>query len=147
MAPTREVVITGVGVVSPIGIGNEPFWTSLCKGRSGVRSFGLFNGYGDLPTTIGGEVLDFHPERYVRPRKSLKVMSRDIRLAFVAADLACSEAGFDSHPVDPERLGIVFGADMISCDLNELEEAYRGCMVNGKFDFTLWGERALAEMY
>jgi len=146
MEPTREIVITGLGVVSPIGIGNEGFWTSLREGRSGVRSLALFNGQ-DLPATIGGQVCDFYPEPYVRPRKSLKVMSRDIRLAFVAADFACSEAGFDSNPVDPERLGIVFGADMISCDLNEIEDAYRGCLVDGEFDFGRWGYQAMAEMY
>jgi len=146
MTLTREVVITGIGVVSPIGIGNDAFWTSLCEGRSGVRSLGLFNG-SDLPATIGAQVFDLHPERYVRPRKALKVMSRDIQLAFVAADLACSDADLHSRPVDPERLGIVFGADMMTCDLDEMVDAYRRCMPDGKFDFTLWGKRALAEMF
>ena len=146
MAPTREVVITGIGVVSPIGIGCEQFWTSLCEGRSGVRSLGLFNGR-DLPAAIGAQVLDLQAEQYVRPRKALKLMSRVIRLAFVAADLACSDAGFASSPVDPERLGIVFGTDMMPGDLDELVPAYRGCMPNGRFDFKLWGERALPEMF
>jgi 3-oxoacyl-[acyl-carrier-protein] synthase II len=146
MAAKREIVITGMGVVSPIGVGNEAFWDSLSEGRSGVRSLGLFNGR-DLPPVIGGEVPDLHAERYVRPRKSLKVMNRDIQLAFVAADLACTEAGFDSSSVDPERLGIVFGADLLVCELDEMVAAYQGCIRNGRFDFSLWGKRALAEMY
>jgi 3-oxoacyl-[acyl-carrier-protein] synthase II len=146
MASAREIVITGVGIVSPIGVGSDPFWTSLCEGRSGVRSFGLFDGT-DLPATIGAEVPDFRPNQWVRPRKALKVMCRDIQLAFVAADLACADAGLDCTSVDPDRLGVVFGADMMACDLEEISGAYRGCMPGGKFDFGLWGEKALSEMH
>jgi 3-oxoacyl-[acyl-carrier-protein] synthase II len=145
MAPEREIVITGVGVVSPIGIGTEPFWQSLWEGRSGVRALGLFNGR-DLPGTIGAEVRDFHPQQCVRPRKALKVMCRDIQLAFAAADQAHAEAGL-SGAVDPERLGIVFGADLMACELSELVEAYRGCLVGGRFDFSRWGEQALSDLY
>ncbi len=146
MSPQREVVITGIGVVSPIGIGNEPFWTSLCERRSGVRSLGLFTN-SDLPATIGAKVVELHPERHVRPRKSLKVMSPEIQLAVVAADLACTDAGMDRSPVDPQRLGVVFGADMIACDLEEMVPAYRSCMGSGQFDFAQWGTSALPEMY
>lgn len=146
MAPTREVVITGMGVVSPIGIGTEQFWTSLLEGRSGVRSLGALSDH-NLPANIGAPVLDLHAEQYVRPRKSLKLMGRDIQLAFVAADLACSDAGFGASPVDPERLGIAFGADLMPGNLDEMVPAYRSCMPNGEFDFALWGQKALAEMF
>ena len=146
MTPQREVVITGMGVVSPIGIGNEPFWASLLEGRSGVRSLELHSN-NDLPAIIGAEVVELHPERHVRPRKSLKVMSRDIQMAVVAADLASIDAGIDRSPVDPQRLGVVFGADMIPCDLEEMVAAYRACMTSGQFDFTEWGGKALPEMF
>ena len=73
-----------MGVVSPIGIGREPFWTSLCEGRSGVRSLEMYAD-GDLPATIGARVVDLHPGRHVRPRKALKVMSWDIQLGVVAS--------------------------------------------------------------
>jgi 3-oxoacyl-[acyl-carrier-protein] synthase II len=146
MSQTREIVITGLGVVSPIGIGGEAFWNSLCEGRSGVRRLEVFNG-SDLPPAIGADVSDFDPKQYVRPRKSLKVMSRDIQLAFAAADLACAQASLESHPIDPERLGIVFGADMIACDLSEMIDAFRGCIVEGRFDFDRWGEQSMAQMF
>ena len=146
MTPQREVVITGMGVVSPIGIGNEPFWASLSEGRSGVRSLGLYTN-ADLPVTIGGQVVGLHPERHVRPRKALKVMSREIQMAVVAADLACTDAGIGSSPVDPQRLGVVFGADMIYCDLEGMIAAYRACMASGQFDFAEWGGKALPEMF
>ena len=146
MAPTREIVVTGIGVASPIGIGCEAFWQSICEGRSGVRPLDLYQDC-NLPAPFGAAVTDFDPKQYVRPRKSLKVMSRDIQLAFAAADLACIEAGIREQPVDPERLGIVFGAEMIPCELSELVDSYRGCIVDGQFDFSRWGRSAMAELY
>lgn len=146
MATKQEIVITGIGVVSPIGIGHQAFWTSLSEGQSGVRRLDLFQ-ESDLPVTFGADVAGFDPKQYVRPRKSLKVMSRDIQLGFAAADLACAQAGLHDQPIDPERLGIVFGADLINCELSELVNAYRGCIIDGKFDFSRWGEQAMTEMY
>ena len=90
---------------------------------------------------------DFDPKQYVRPRKSLKVMSRDIQLAFAAADLACVDAGLRERPVDPERLGVIFGAALIPGELDELAGTYRSCLVDGKFDFRRWGPAAMAEMF
>lgn len=146
MTSSREIVITGLGVVSPIGIGRERFWESLCAGRSGVRRLESFNG-SSFPAPIGGEVADFDPKQYVRPRKSLKVMSRDIQLAFAAADMAYQDAALTPAAVAPERFGVVFGADMIMADLSELRPAFAGCLVDGQFDFARWGEAALAEMF
>ena len=100
-----------------------------------------------MPVRFGGEVDDFEPKQYVKPRKSLKVMSRDIQFAYTAADLACLDAKLDAGSVDPERLGVVLGADMMYCDLGEIADAYRGCMVDGTFDFSRWGERAFDEMH
>jgi 3-oxoacyl-[acyl-carrier-protein] synthase II len=142
----RDVVITGIGVVSPIGIGKLAFWTSLCEGRSGVRPVTLFD-TSAYPVKFGGEVQDFDPKALVRPRKSLKVMSRDIQFGFVAADLAMTDAGLAAGQVEPTRFGVVYGAEMIYCELTELEGAYRRCMSDGKFDFSRWGEAAMAEIF
>ena len=97
MRPAREVVVTGVGIVSPIGIGREAFWSSLMAGRSGVRTFQSFDASG-FGVRFGAEVLDFDPKAFVRPRKSLKVMSREIQLGFAAADTAPRRLGL--RPVD-----------------------------------------------
>jgi len=94
-----------------------------------------------------GEVTNLDAAQFVRPRKALKVMSRDIQLAFVAAELACRQAGIAPGQVDPERLGVVFGADMISCELEELAPAYRQCLTNGSFDSSRWGTQAMGEMF
>ena len=146
MESTQEIVITGVGVVSPIGVGNEAFWTSLLQGRSGAKTLSAFDG-SDLPPPIGAEVTGFQPSQFVRPRKNLKVMSRDIQLAVAAADMAVTQAGVGPGKVDPERFGVVFGADMIAADLSELVDAYRACIVDGRFQYPLWGTKALAEMF
>jgi 3-oxoacyl-[acyl-carrier-protein] synthase II len=146
MAPQREAVITGIGVVSPIGIGKEPFWQALSLGHSGVRRVGVFEQC-ERPAPIGAEVCDFDPKQYVRPRKSLKVMSRDIQLAFAAADMAYADSGLRDKPLDPERVGVVFGAEMIACELPELAMAYRPCIQDGKFDRRLWASKAMPELY
>ena len=140
----RDVVITGVGVVSPIGIGCDAYWDSMVEQRSGVRELTAFD-----PSTsqckIAGEVLDFEPKKYIRPRKSLKVMSRDIQLGFAAADMAVTSSGLIPEDVDPEKKGVIFGADMIYTDVDALHDAYRNCLVDGKFDFSLWGTHAIAD--
>ncbi len=146
MPPSQEIVVTGVGVVSPIGIGKESFWTALCEGRSGVRRLPYFADP-TLPPPFGGAVADFDAKQYVRPRKSLKVMSRDIQLAFAAADMACVDARLRDEPLDPERLGVVLGADMMPCDLDELLGTYRSCMVDGRFEFSRWGRAFPGELF
>ncbi|HEY2882423.1 MAG TPA: beta-ketoacyl synthase N-terminal-like domain-containing protein, partial [Pirellulales bacterium] len=142
----REVVITGVGVVSPIGIGREAFWTSLAHGVSGVRPITLFDA-SDNPVKIGAEVVDFDPKQYVRPRKSLKVMSRDIQFGFAAADMALADAGVAPNSQDPDRFGVVFGSEMIYCELAELEAVYRATLPEGQFDFDRWGEAMMSNIY
>jgi 3-oxoacyl-[acyl-carrier-protein] synthase II len=145
-AVDHEVVITGVGVVSPIGIGRDAFWQSLMDQRSGIGELTAFDSRSQ-PCKYCGEVLDFEPKKYVRPRKSLKVMSRDIQIAFAAADLAVADSGLAEEDVDPERKGVIFGADMLYCDTEGVKDAFRSCLVDGEFDFDRWGSEAIAKMY
>ena len=80
------------------------------------------------------------PSKFVRPRKNLKVMSRDIQLGVSAAELACTEAGLKSGAYDPDRVGVVYGADMIAAELPELVDAWRACMLDGRFEYSRWRE-------
>ena len=93
-----------------------------------------------MPVKIAAEVLDFNPKEHVRPRKSLKVMSRDVQISYAAARLACQDAGVSTEVIDPERLGVVFGADMIYCELKELEDIFLACIEQGEFVPSRWGE-------
>lgn len=146
MTKEREVVLTGMGVVSPIGVDAETYWDSLLSGKSGVTRIDLFSG-DHLPVPIGAIVSDFDPKNMVKPRKSLKVMSRDIQLAYVASDLAYQNAGLEVGRVDPDRSGVIFGSDMIAADLDELRPAFATIMEEGRVHFERWGGEAMAQMY
>src|SRR5215218_5705223 len=94
----RRVVITGIGVISPIGIGSKAFWDNLVAGEVGVRRIQAFDP-GGFSSQIGGEVPPFKIGDYVPKsyRKATKVMARDIELAVVAADDAFKDAGLNSR--------------------------------------------------
>lgn len=116
-ASAREVVISGLGVVSPIGIGIEPFWNSLAAGKSGVARSDFFPGVAS-PDFVGGEVKDFTDEAarkiYLKElRKSLKAMCREIQLGVASAMLSLKHAELNLDAVDHERLGIEFGANLM----------------------------------
>lgn len=146
ISPRPQVVITGVGVTSPIGIGFESFQRALQTGQSGVRSLGLFD-TPEYPIRVGAEVVDFDAKQYVTPRKSLKVMSRGIQLAFASAQMAAQEASLSTSGISPDRFGVVFGADMIQVEPDELVNAFRCCIADNRFDMARWDERAISELY
>lgn len=146
MLLAQDVVITGLGVISPIGIGRNAVWNSLCAGQSGVRPLTFFE-TPDNWLPFGGEVRDFDAKEYVKPRKSLKVMSRDIQLGVTSAAMAKADAGLSDGSVDPLRFGVTFAADLMHCQLEDVASAFRGCIVDGKFNFDLWGSQAMADIF
>jgi len=146
MAIHDDIVITGIGVVSPVGVGREAFWGALMSGASGIRPITGFDASG-LAVRFGGQVIDFDPKIFVRPRKSLKVMSRDIQLGFAAADLAVADAGLAPGRVEPTRFGVVFGGDMIYADIEDLESTYRLATADGAFDYHRWAEAIQQEVH
>lgn len=108
--PRQRVVITGLGVVAPNGIGREAFWQALVEGRSGVdwiRSFDT----SDLYCKIGGEVRNFEPSDY-RPAKKAKRSGRFSNFAVAAAQLAVADADLELGLEDPYQMGAVFGTTM-----------------------------------
>jgi len=146
METDADIVITGAGVVTPLGIGCESFWDALVAGTSGIRPIDRFDA-GGLQIGYGGQVPGFDPRLHVRPRKSLKVMSRDMQFGFAAADLAVTDAGLDPAATDPDRFGVVFGADMIYIEGEDLERAYRRAVVDGGFDLARWAEAMPTEVH
>ncbi|WP_425395968.1 beta-ketoacyl-[acyl-carrier-protein] synthase family protein [Aeoliella sp.] len=141
-----EVLITGIGIVSPMGIGPEAVRASLANLTSGVSPIDDYAEAGWL-APYGGQVLDFDGKQYVKPRKSLKVMAREIQMAFAAAEMAAEQAGVAEGSFDPDRAGVVLGAGSMYCDMEELVEPYLASTNDGKFDFSKWGEQALREFY
>ncbi len=141
-----EVVITGIGVVSPIGIGREAFWDNLLAGCCGLGPVSADVAAG-MPPQLFGHVRDFEAKAYVTNRKSIKVMSRDAQLGVAASVLACRDAGVANGSIDPERMGVVLGADQICAPLAESQEAYLACRVDGQFDFGRWVSHGMAASY
>jgi 3-oxoacyl-[acyl-carrier-protein] synthase II len=134
-------------VVTPLGVGEEATWRALSEGTSGVRAIPELVEAG-FPRPIGGRVLDLDPKQYVKPRKALKVMSRETELGFSAAELAWQHAGLDAAAPDPERLGVVSGSNMFAPNVQELASACHACDDgHGGFDFTRWGTAGLSEMF
>ena len=106
----RRVVITGLGVVAPNGIGKEAFWSACVNGRSGVGPIRTFDA-SKHPVRIAAEVPDFDINQYMpaEHRKSLKIMGRAMRFGVAASTLAIRDSGLDLAKENPERLGVVMG--------------------------------------
>lgn len=107
----ERVAITGIGVVTPVGVGAEAFAAALRCGRSGVRRIRAFD-CGGFDTQIAAEIDDarFDAASFVEPRKMVKHMSRAARFAVAAAALARRDAALGADGVDPFRLGVSLGA-------------------------------------
>jgi len=146
----REVVLTGLGVLTPVGIDKDTFWNALLNGESGVGFLNIDTADESL-RPMGSEVPDFHAKDYVKPRKNIKIMSRDIQMAFVSACLACQDAGIitegDARNIAPERFGVIFGSDLIGAEVDMLLSTFRAGIAEGKYDFSKWGIDAMREVF
>jgi 3-oxoacyl-[acyl-carrier-protein] synthase II len=107
----RRVVISGLGVVSPFGLGAEIFWNNLSKGKSAVKKITWFDVSG-LPTQFAAPVpLDEKElESFVENQKSTKTMSRAIKMAVIAAQQSVRHSGLDFFALNPFRIGVSMGA-------------------------------------
>ena len=103
----KRVVITGLGVVTPIGNDVETFWNNLTAGKSGIDTIKAFDTT-ELRTKIAGEVKDFDFTRYVDKKEGRK-MDRVAHFAVAVAKQAVADAGIDVAQEDPARLGVCVG--------------------------------------
>lgn len=113
----RRVVITGMGVVAPNGIGIENFWDSLVHGRSGVRRVTRFDA-SSYPSQIAAEVPDFDPTNYMDP-KTVKRLGRFAHFALAAAEMAVEDSNIDFSQEDPYRAGVFIGTAIGGGDVSE----------------------------
>ncbi len=160
MADKRRVVITGLGVASPLGLGIEPTWEAMLECRCGIRRIETFDPAG-LPCQLGGELPPWKPGDCIPKsyRKSVKVMSRDIQIAVCCAYLAVKDAGLvtkclvdrgEVHGetnVSSDRFGANIGAGLICADLQELAGALATATADdGSFDLKLWGGEGMTNI-
>ncbi|MRR58806.1 MAG: beta-ketoacyl-[acyl-carrier-protein] synthase II, partial [Deltaproteobacteria bacterium] len=104
----RRVVVTGVGVVSPLGTGNRKNWDALIAGVSGIDRITRFD-VTDCPVQIAGEVKDFNPEDFIE-KKEIKKMDLFIQYALAAAQFAMEDSGLQVTEENAARVGVVVGA-------------------------------------
>lgn len=152
----RRVVITGTGLISPLGHSANDLWSSLSNGKSGVSVIDA------IPTEhfssdIGGQCREFTgaienfgelDKKMTRQiKKVLKIMCRDIKLGVAAAQLAFADAGLNADNYDPARFGTVFGCDYIITMPDDYAAGVQKCLnEESEFEFTDWAEKGKPEV-
>lgn len=121
------MVITGVGLVSPLGIGTSETWNGLLEGRSGVGPITRFDA-SDFPTRIAGEVEGFDPLDYME-KKEVKKSDLFIHYALAATQFAVADAGLEATEEDPERVGVVIGSGIGGLPL--IEDTHKTLLERG----------------
>lgn len=104
----RRVVITGLSMITPLGIGVKGSWESLIAGRSGIKRITQFDS-SNFPTKIAGEVQDFNPEDYIE-YKEIKKMDRFIHFAIAATKMAIDDSGLRITDSNAEKVGVIVGS-------------------------------------
>jgi 3-oxoacyl-[acyl-carrier-protein] synthase II len=117
----RRVVVTGVGLVSPVGVGTEVTWKALLQGESGIGHIALFDASG-FSCRIAGEVKGFTPEDFIE-RKEIKKMGRFIQFALGASEFAMKQARLDMTVEDAEKVGVYVGSGIGAFEVIEREHS------------------------
>ena len=157
MSPSpRRVVITGLGIITPLGNSPASLWEALSSGRSGVGPLRTVpTQY--LPTSFAAEAHEFtgsiddfgplDPDKKKALRKGLKVMCRECQMGLAAAQRALSSAGRGSGGFDPERSGVVFGSDyMLTLPEDFTAGVIRSRGADGKFEFARWATEGMPQL-
>jgi 3-oxoacyl-[acyl-carrier-protein] synthase II len=155
-ADLRRVVVTGLGVVSPLGNSLAEFWAALAGSKSGVEplvNLPALDGkvvFGGECRSFSGEIDNFGElEKDLKKsiRKALKMMCRESMMAVAAAQHAIADAGIAATPMDPDRSGVVFGSDYMLSPPEELFGAMKASGVGaGGFQYEKWGKAGLGDM-
>jgi len=152
----KRVVVTGIGLVCPLGIGKTDVWKNLLAGAKGLKTISHFDPDG-FPSTIAGQVPDYKIGEYIPKsyRKFAKVMARDIELAVIAANDAMVDAGLktrayvEKSEINSLRFGCNIGAALITAELNELTSAMttaRHADQINKLDIGKWGGEGMQQL-
>ncbi len=157
---SRRIVVTGLGVVSPLGLTTTGLWNALIAGKSGIRPF-EFDRAGDSPIAFAGKCSDFSgaiedfgendPTKKKTIKKATKLMSREIQMGVAATQRALADAGIVSGSYAPERMGVTFGCDLIYSTVEDLLDGVKSCLSEQgtsavRFDFSRWAKEGMPKM-
>ncbi|MFL6246900.1 MAG: beta-ketoacyl-ACP synthase II [Thermoanaerobaculia bacterium] len=123
----RRVVITGIGMISPLGVGNEPTWQGLIEGRSGIGPITKFDASA-YPCRIAGEVRGFNAEDYIE-KKEVKKSDTFIHYAMAATQMAFDDSKLDMSKEDGDRVGVIIGSGIGGLPL--IEEMHKKLLDRG----------------
>jgi 3-oxoacyl-[acyl-carrier-protein] synthase II len=127
----KRICITGIGVVSPVGVGKEEFLLSLKSGRSGIDEIKEFDTRFSR-SKKGGVIRSFYPKDFI-PASKIRRLDRASQFAIAASKLALADAGFSVTRENSPRVGVVLGSGF--CGLSSSEEFHRGQVLRGFLDF------------
>lgn len=155
-SPSRRVVITGLGLISPLGSTADELWAGLVQGKSAVGPLQAFDAQA-LPTSFAaearkftGDVADFgtlEGDRKKAVRKGLKVMCRECQMGVAAALRAIENSGLTEGQFDPERAGVDFGSDYMLTEPEEFTSGMRLCAGEAhKFEMGRWGGEGMRQV-
>lgn len=122
----NRVVITGIGLVTPLAVGTRETWRRLILGHSAPGPIQRFNA-SSLSTRIAGEIHDFEPQHFITRRRILNLMTRGDQLAFAATELAIRDAALDLSTHDCERVGLFIGSNKDACALEHFIPIAQAC--------------------
>lgn len=135
----RRVVVTGMGIVSPLGLTLEDNFDALINGKSGIGKINSFN-CRQFPVKIAGEIEGFKPELYVKKKKTLKLMNRTIQFSVAATDMAIKDSGIEDVNIDPAKVGIALGVEGTQYTLDDISSVFEASAdENNGFDFQKFG--------
>ncbi len=138
----KRVVITGIGAVTPLGIGIKENWRKIKDGRQGIAAL-EFPGSHAFPHSFCGSVTNFHPADFISQRKMIKLMNREAQMAVSAAGLAINDAGLEGH-YSPYRTGLYLGTGLTSGQLADLIRLVENSIdENNRFSYQRLGTEAL----
>lgn len=147
MTDPRRVVVTGVGLATPLGTGTEATWSGLTEGRSGIERIQLYD-VSALESQLGGEVSDFQPEEIVPNKRALRKMTRGDQFALVGSILAMRDSGLEVASEQSDRAGLFVGSNKEVSDLTHLlEPTVAARNPDGTVDFQRFGESAYSTAY
>src|SRR5919107_584652 len=142
MAAARRTVITGLGILSPVGSDPDTFFAALKARKSGVRKLS-FCDPSALPCQVGGELPEFQPKKVITNKehqKAFRMMARTVQMGLVVSTVAFRDAGLEVGKIDPDRAGGEFGAGMVASELDDIGRAARVSMVgpDGPVSLGVW---------
>jgi 3-oxoacyl-[acyl-carrier-protein] synthase II len=148
-AAPRRTVLTGLGLVTPLGLDTAATWEGIQAGRSGVGPIQSFDA-SRLPVRFAGEIRNFDAKNFIDKsgRKQIKVMARGIQLAVAAAQQAMDDGKVDKATLDPTRFGIEFGSGLLATELKDLAAAAAlSCQPPyWAVDLEKWGSEGLGQI-